>query len=63
MLKEGFFVIIMIYATVAHTEELVEKCEKAIDKVFHKISEALDKKDVIEKLKGLVVHAGFSWLT
>ena len=63
MLKEGFLAAIMIYPTLAHTEEIVEKYGEAIDRVFCKISEALEKEDVTEQLKGPVAHTGFARLT
>ncbi len=62
MLKEGFLAAIMIYPTLAHTEEIVEKYGKAIDRVFYEISEALKKEEVTEQLKGSLAHTGFGRL-
>ncbi|MCK4465832.1 MAG: aminotransferase class III-fold pyridoxal phosphate-dependent enzyme [Bacteroidales bacterium] len=63
MLKEGFLAAIMIYPTLAHTEEIVGKYGEAIDRVFYEISEALKKEEVTERLKGPVAHTGFARLT
>ena len=63
MLKEGFLAAIMIYPTLAHTEEIVEKYGEAIDRVFYEISAALKKDEVLKRLKGPVAHTGFARLT
>ena len=63
MLKEGFLAAIMIYPTLAHTEEIAGKYGEAIERVFYKTSETLKKGDVTEQLKGPVAHTGFARLT
>ncbi len=63
MLKEGFLAAVMIYPTLAHTEEIVEKYGEAIDRVFSKMARALENENVIEEIKGQAAHTGFARLT
>ncbi len=63
MLREGFLATPMIYPTLAHTEEIVEKYGEAIERVFYEISDSLKKGDVTGRLKGPVAHTGFGRLT
>lgn len=63
MLKEGFLAGPGVYASLAHTDELIDKYLKACDRVFAKIEE-LNKKnqDITALLEGPVCHAGFERL-
>ena len=63
MLDRGFLAGAMIYPTLAHTEEICERYDEAIDEVFGEIADALDRGDVKARLKGPVAHSGFARLT
>lgn len=63
MLKEGFLAALAVYASLAHTEEIINQYLDACDRVFHKISDILNvKKDIREFLDDEVCHAGFERL-
>ena len=62
MLKEGFLGNVAFYPTLAHTPEIMEKYEAAIDSVFAKMSEILKKNDynaIVEAIGGPVCQSGF----
>lgn len=59
MLGQGFLAGISIYPTLAHTDEIIDLYGKAVDAVFAEISDALEKGNVRERLKGPVAHSGF----
>jgi len=59
MLERGFLGGTAIYPTVAHTDEIVNKYDQAIDKVFGQIAIAIKQDKVMESLKGPVAHSGF----
>jgi glutamate-1-semialdehyde 2,1-aminomutase len=63
MLKKGFLAGVMIYPTLAHTEEIVSSYGQAIDEVFHEISLALACGTVCQKLEGPIAYSGFARLT
>lgn len=63
MLKEGFLAANGVYASLAHTEEVLHKYENACDIVFGKIKAIMDAgKDIEAELDGPVCHAGFARL-
>lgn len=63
MLKEGFLAGPGVYASLAHTDEVLDKYENACDRVFSKISAIIKAGGDIEKeLEGPVCHAGFERL-
>lgn len=63
MLKEGFLAGLMVYASLAHNDEIVEKYLEACGRTFAKISEILNHGADIEKyLDGPICHAGFERL-
>ena len=63
MLKEGFLAGPGVYASLAHTDEVIDKYEIACDKVFAKISNILmSGKNIENELDGPVCHAGFERL-
>jgi glutamate-1-semialdehyde 2,1-aminomutase len=63
MLERGFLARPAVYPTLAHTEEIISLYGKAIDEVFLEISQAVEKKDFLKRLKGPVAHTGFARLT
>ena len=63
MLERGFLAGNAIYPTMAHTEENIALYGQAIDEVFGEIAAAVAANEIIERLKGLVAHTGFSRLT
>ncbi len=63
MLKEGFLAGPGVYASLAHTDELVDKYLGACGRVFEKVKNARDKSmDITMLLDGPVCHAGFERL-
>ena len=62
MLSRGYLAGTMIYPTLAHTNEIVEKHAEAIDEVFAGIADALKEGEVKARLKGPVAHSGFARL-
>ena len=63
MLKEGFLAGPGVYASLAHTDEVLNKYENACDKVFEKISNIIKLgKNIADELDGPVCHAGFERL-
>jgi len=59
MLERGFLAGTAIYATLAHTDEIVSLYGRAIDDVFGEIADALGNGEVQKRLKGPVAHTGF----
>ena len=59
MLERGFLGTVAIYPTAAHTEEIVQKYDRAIDEVFGQISLAIKQDKLSGLLKGPIAHAGF----
>lgn len=63
MLKEGFLAGTGVYASLAHTDEIIEKYAIACDRTFEQIAKIRKKGDDITKyLEGPVCHAGFERL-
>ena len=65
MLKEGFLGNNALYPTLAHTEEIMDKYEGAVDRVFRKMSEILAKDDpkaLTDAIGGPVCQSGFKRL-
>lgn len=63
MLKLGFLAGSGVYASMAHTDELIDKYLEACDKVFAEIETAHSKKqEIVKLLEGAVCHAGFERL-
>lgn len=64
MLDRGFLAGTKLYATLAHTEPVIERYGRAIDKVFAEIAAVLSKGGRIQDaLRGPVAHSGFRRLT
>lgn len=63
MLKAGFLAGTGVYASLAHTDELIDKYLNACDRVFAQISNIrTNGEDIRDKLEGPVCHAGFERL-
>ena len=62
MLARGFLATTSLYASVAHTPELVDRYFDNLDGVFETIRKCEDGLDVTTLLKGPVVHSGFTRL-
>ncbi len=63
MLKEGFLAANGVYASLAHTDEAIDKYEAACDRVFSKIGDIIKVgKNIEDELDGPVCHAGFERL-
>lgn len=63
MMKDGFLAATVVYASYAHSDEIIDKYEASVKKVFTKIGDAVNKgKDITEFLDGPVCHAGFERL-
>ncbi|MCP4641732.1 MAG: aminotransferase class III-fold pyridoxal phosphate-dependent enzyme [bacterium] len=59
MLKRGFLAGCAMYATLAHTDEIIDRFETALDDVFGELAEALETDSVVERLQGPPAHSGF----
>jgi glutamate-1-semialdehyde 2,1-aminomutase len=62
MLERGFLASSSIYATLAHTEEILGLYGEAIHEVFAELAAALAASDVQARLNGPVAHTGFTRL-
>ena len=63
MLAEGFLAANGVYASLAHTDDVLKKYKDACDKVFSKIGDIVQSgKNVEDYLRGPVCHSGFSRL-
>jgi glutamate-1-semialdehyde 2,1-aminomutase len=63
MLEEGFLAGPQFSPTLAHTDEILQSHVEAIDRAFGRIAEALEKGEVLSRLKGPEAHTGFTRLT
>lgn len=63
MLRRGFLASTALYASAAHTDEIINSYLEALDEVFSLIAEAFSKdQDIRELLEGPVCHSGFERL-
>ena len=63
MLKEGFLAGNGVYASMAHTDEIIEKYLEACRRTFEKIAAIVNSdKNIMDELEGPVCHAGFERL-
>ena len=62
MLARGFLATTSLYASVAHTPDLVDRYFDNLDGVFETIRKCEDGLDVMTLLRGPVVHSGFKRL-
>ena len=61
-LERGFLAGPAVYATLAHTDEILGLYGEAIDEVFAQVADALAAGEVRRQLKGPVAHTGFTRL-
>lgn len=59
MLARGFLASTSLYASIAHSEELLERYLESLDSVFGLVRKCEDGLDVKKLLKGPTVHTGF----
>jgi glutamate-1-semialdehyde 2,1-aminomutase len=62
MLERGFLAGTQFYPSLAHSENILTKFERAADGVFAEIADALQKGEVKKRLKGPPAHTGFTRL-
>lgn len=62
MLDRGFLATNMFFATCAHTDPLIQRYLREVDKVFAIISHAIKTKTVRRMLRGPEAHTGFARL-
>ena len=63
MLEEGFLAATGVYASLAHTDEIIDKYIEACERVFVKIAAIINSgADIREYINGPVCHAGFERL-
>jgi glutamate-1-semialdehyde 2,1-aminomutase len=63
MLEAGFLSGSGFYPSLAHADRHVEAYLAAADGVFQELAEAIEKKDIRQRLEGSVRHSGFARLT
>jgi glutamate-1-semialdehyde aminotransferase len=63
MLDRGYLAKPAFYATLAHTDELIEDYLIAVDGAFATLAEAIKSEDVASRLRGPIAHSGFKRLT
>lgn len=59
MLDQGYLSGTSIYATCAHTDEIVDQYAEAVDRVFRQLAQCLAEDSVHVHLKGPAAHTGF----
>ena len=63
MLEEGFLAATGVYASLAHTDEIIDKYIEACERVFEKIAVIINSgADIRAYINGPVCHAGFERL-
>ncbi len=62
MLAKGYLAATSVYASTAHTPEIVDSYFEALEPIFALIRECEDGRDVMSLLKGPVAHSGFTRL-
>lgn len=62
MLKQGYLAANSIYASIAHTPEIIAGYFEALSPIFALIGECEAGRDVMSLLKGPICHAGFKRL-
>ena len=63
MLDRGFLADCNFYPTAAHTPEIMDRFEEAINEVFPILADAQEKGDTVERLRGPVCSSRFERLT
>lgn len=59
MLHHGFLASTSVYPTLAHTPEILEQYNDAVDAVFGELANAVADNAVLERLEGPPAHTGF----
>jgi len=62
MLKRGFLASNVIYVSIAHTEDIINKYLAAVKDVFYLIVSANRENNLLSELQGSICHSGFSRL-
>jgi glutamate-1-semialdehyde 2,1-aminomutase len=62
MLKRGYLASNLIYVSIVHTPEVVEKYFDVLDSIFKKIKECEEGVNILDMLEGPICHSGFSRL-
>lgn len=62
MLEQGILASTLFFGTLAHTDAHVRQYEKAVDKTFAILREAIDTDSILKCLKGPIAHSGFARL-
>lgn len=62
MLDRGFLASTVVYPTLAHNDDILEKYEKALDEVFFELADAVSKNEIEKRLKGPVKISTFGRL-
>jgi glutamate-1-semialdehyde 2,1-aminomutase len=63
MLEKGFLATNAFYATYAHQDAHIEGYLAAVEETFGFLTEAIERSEVEERLKGPIAHSGFRRLT
>ena len=62
MLAKGFLASTNFYASIVHTQDIIDAYFDALDPIYATIRECEDGRDVMPLLKGPICHAGFKRL-
>ncbi len=62
MLERGFLAGSAVYATLAHSEGIVDRFEEAVDSSFAVLAVALAEGKLLQRLNGPLAHSGFARL-
>ena len=62
MLKRGYLASNLIYVSIVHTPEVIEKYFDVLDSIFKKIKECEEGLNILDMLEGPICHSGFSRL-
>ncbi len=59
MLPRGFLASTAVYPTLAHTRDILDRYNEAVDAVFGELADALAHNAVLDRLEGPPAHTGF----
>ena len=59
MLERGFLAPPVIYCSIAHTEQVLDKYEQAMAPVMTELADAIHKRDIADRLRGPLPEEGF----
>ncbi len=62
MLERGFLAGVQFYPALTHTDDILDRFDRAADEVFREIAESLEKGDWKTRLRGPAAHTGFTRL-